>query len=504
MFFQTPLFLLLLVIPLGFWLGSWSVKSEPFHNVMTKNIRKKLFVPAKTFSSRTRYSLFLLSVVLFIVALARPVTLLPFLEVTQTKPSVVLAMDMSGSMKQTDIFPSRLALAKEKAQIFIQKAVGYKIGLILYANDAYMLYPVSEENTLLTSLLKDANITQKFAPNSNLFSALEASSSLLKNHQNRHIVLLSDGGEDVTRGEELRYLKSNNITLSTLAITPKTNLSMKTLCQGTEGYYQPFSWSGEDVTNIMMHISSSQKSSQKKHYNLPQYKEYFSYPLALGLLLLALLFFPLKQSSVFLLLFYLQPSPLQAGLFDFWYLHQAQTKSEKKNYAEAISYYQQMTPTKQVEYNLAYALYQNDQYNKAIVHYKKALGKENEINAKIYYNIATAFARQNKLDFAKKYYKKSLALSPSTLAQENLSLILLALKKQRKKYHKKGEKLKFKAIVDNPVSKNNPFSTYAIKLHKFLPSEEELWFQKVAKHHSPTYLQKIHTTQRSLDANLTW
>ena len=505
MSFHTPLLLLLLLVPLGFFVRSLAKADDPLKNVMTKAIRKKLFVSEQMLSGSTKYYLFLLIVGLFIIALARPIKVLPFLEVSQNRPSVILAIDRSRSMQKTDIFPSREALANAKAQSFIEKATGYNIGLIFYANDAYMLYPLSQENTLLLSLLKDANITQKFAPNSNLFAALEASGFLLKNHQNKHVVLLSDGGADVAREDELAYLVSQNIMLSTLAIDPKPNHAMQTLSSKSLGLYQPFSWSESDVLKLITHINSAKKTSEKIEHDIPQYQEYFSYPLALALLLLILFFLPLKKHTLLMLfLFYLQPSPLQAGAFDFWHTYQAQKASEENNYSQAIKEYQETTLSPTIEYNLAYAFYKNTQYNRAIKHYQKALGEGKEMDAKIYYNIGTAYARQNKLQFAKESYEKSFALYPTKITQENLHLVTLALKKQRKNLHKKTKKLKFKSVGENPFSQNSAFTNYAIKLHKFVPSEEEQWFQKIAKQNAPTYLQKIKTTKRSIDANISW
>ena len=504
MFFHTPLLLLLLLFPLGFFIRSLAKENDPFKNFFTKEIREKLFLPAQTFTSQTKYHLFLLVIVLFIIALARPVKIMPSLDITQSNPSVILAIDMSRSMGKTDIFPSRQAFAKAKAETFIQKATSYNIAVIFYANDAYMLYPLSQEKDLLLSLLKDANITQKFAKNTNLFAALEASNFLLQTPQNKHIVLFSDGGEDVVKTEELNFLKSKDITLSTLATTPKTNRALQNLCNKSSGLYQPFTWSDKDISTLIQHINLSEKTAQKVHHDIPQFQEYFSFPLALALLFLALLFFPLNISTFVLFLAYIQPAPLHAGVFDFWHIHQAQKENARKNYAEAIKHYQQIKLTAKTEYNLAYTLYKDAKYHEAIKHYKKALGINKKMDSKVYYNIATAYARQNKLDFAKDFYKKSLTLHPRKITQDNLDVVTQVLKKQKKNRHKKNEKLHFKAIGDNASKNNNPFSNYSIKLHNFMPSEEERWFQKVAKHKSPTYLQKIKTTKRSIDANISW
>jgi len=502
MFFYTPFFLILLLIPFGFLIRSLAKLDEPFKNIMTKQIREKLFLPAKIFNTKTKFYIFLLVVILFIIALARPVKMLPSLDITETKPSVILAIDMSYSMNKTDIFPSRKEFAKEKAQIFIKKAIGFNIGLIFYANDAYMLYPLTQEREIPLLLLKDANITKKFSKNTNLFSALEASEFLLKKHQNKHIVLFSDGGLDLLREDELKYMRENDIMLSTLAITPTKNRALQILCNSSKGLYTSFQWSDSDIDKIINHIKNTKKSSQKVHLDIAQYEEYFSYPLALSLILMTLLFLPLRTSTLILFLVYFQPSPIHAGVFDFWYIYKAQKEIEQKNYTQAIKEYKETKLDANIYYNIAYSLYKDKKYNEAIKHYKSALGVDKQMNAKIYYNIATAYVRENKLDFAKRFYEKSFLIYPTKITRDNLIIIKLALKKQRKNLHKKYEKIDFKPISENAFSKNNPFSNYTIKLRNFIPSEEERWFQKVSKHNSPTHIIKIKTEHRSIDANI--
>jgi len=68
--------------------------------------------------------------------------------------------------------------------------------------------------------------------------------------------------------------------------------------------------------------------------------------------------------------------------------------------------------------------------------------------------------------------------------------------------HKKYQKLQFKAIAAKQQQYKTPFTNYAVKLHTLLPDEESLWFNKVLRHKSPLYLQKIPTHLRSPDANV--
>jgi len=505
MFFYTPIALWLLLLPL-LLLFRTHKKSNRIEKHFSKAMLHKLQLQNALFSPRKKHMVFALILALFIVALARPVSKRPTLHLPVNKPAVILALDVSKSMHLTDIYPSRLSLAKEKLEAFVAKASGFDMGILLYAQDAYMLYPLTHENSTLSYLLKDANLSHTFAPNTNLFAALEGGAGLLKTHHNPHIVLLTDDNATLTRTKELAYLQAKGIKLSALSLTKERASSLQTLCEKTGGVYQPYTWSQEDITTLIQHISSSPLTSQTKAYDVMNLQEYFMYPLALALLLLTLLFLPLKKPAssalVLLLLSVSMPVPSNASVLDFWYLHQAQNAAQNQDYPKAIVLYKKADLTPQGYYNLASALYKASQFIEAVTYYKKALGKDKAFNAKIYYNIATAYAHKNKLNFAKENYEKSLALHPYAVTQDNLKTVQQLLKVQRKNLHKAYQKLHFKPISPSDFAKAAVFSDYSIKLQTLLPSQEQQWFNKILKHKHPVYLQKLHTTQRSQDATL--
>ena len=78
--------------------------------------------------------LFLLAIVALMIALARPqvVVALPAREGT-----VILTMDVSGSMKATDIAPSRLEASKAAARVFIERQpAGVRLGVVSFSDNA--------------------------------------------------------------------------------------------------------------------------------------------------------------------------------------------------------------------------------------------------------------------------------------------------------------------------------------------------------------------------------
>ncbi|MBA1419522.1 MAG: VWA domain-containing protein [Epsilonproteobacteria bacterium] len=483
-------------------------KENQFTMHFSKEMQEKLSLSVSGLSVRYKRWLFVFVLLLFIVALARPVMLLPSYENNENKPALIIAVDVSKSMHSKDIYPTRLTLAMKKLTDFLSQTNHLQAGVILYAKEAYMLYPITQESAILSTLIQDANLSKTFAPNSNLFAALQASQGLLKRHASKQILLLSDGGAEVSREQELNYLQENHISLSTLLLSNKANLAIQHLCKKSGGLSTHYTWSDDDIHTLLTHIQNHSDKAEVFRYDLSHYKELYIYPLWLAVVCLMFLFLPLRRVSfvlIFTLLFIpYGTTPLQAGVFDFWYLNQAKKHTQDKAYAKAIESYKKLTPSPKIHYNMATAYYLNKAYMKSIETYQKALGDDKLYNAKIYYNIATAYIHLHKLSHAKENYAKSLLLYPLKETKENLAEVTKTLKVQKKNLHKAYQKLHFKVIAKNSFVKEATFSHYTVKLNKLIPSEEERWFKRIERQKFQPYLERIPTAKRSLDANLSF
>jgi Ca-activated chloride channel family protein len=95
--------------------------------------------------------LFLLSLAILIVGLARPQTTvsLPHIEGT-----VILAFDVSGSMAANDLQPTRMDAAKVAAQDFVQnQPVGVQIGVVAFSDSGFSVQPpTNDHDAVLASI----------------------------------------------------------------------------------------------------------------------------------------------------------------------------------------------------------------------------------------------------------------------------------------------------------------------------------------------------------------
>src|SRR5512142_502579 len=80
---------------------------------------------------------------LMVLALARPQKGRVYEEVESRGVDIMLCMDVSESMSTPDLKPDRITAAKERAKEFVSRRTGDRIGLVVFANGAMTLCPLT-------------------------------------------------------------------------------------------------------------------------------------------------------------------------------------------------------------------------------------------------------------------------------------------------------------------------------------------------------------------------
>ncbi len=118
------------------------------------------FLPNQTLRAGFRKQLFpllyllrSLILLLLILALARPQTILKEEEIKAEGIDIVLVMDLSSSMLSKDFEPSRLEVSKSVAQEFVSKRPYDRLGLVVFAGEAFTQCPLTTDHQILQNLL---------------------------------------------------------------------------------------------------------------------------------------------------------------------------------------------------------------------------------------------------------------------------------------------------------------------------------------------------------------
>ena len=136
-----------------------------------------------------------LTISLIIFALAQPRIANKMQEVTGKGIDIMIAIDISGSMKAVDFRPTnRLEAAKKVAKEFISKRKNDRIGMVVFAENAYTQCPLTLDYNILNSVLDNINIKED-ASGTAIGMGLATAVARLKDSKakSKVIILITDG-----------------------------------------------------------------------------------------------------------------------------------------------------------------------------------------------------------------------------------------------------------------------------------------------------------------------
>jgi len=125
------------------------------------------------------FALFLLALSSLSVALARPVQIV---SVPTGQATILLALDVSGSMRQNDIPPSRLEAAQAAALSFIQsQRSSTQIGVVAFAGYAELIQQPTSDQEALQGAVESLTTGRATAIGSGILKAIDAIAEIDKN-----------------------------------------------------------------------------------------------------------------------------------------------------------------------------------------------------------------------------------------------------------------------------------------------------------------------------------
>ena len=194
------LLVLLLVVPVLVYLPRWRKSAVKIPAIRYGNTQ--LVIPqVRTWKLRARPALFALRLValaLIILAVARPQTGQAREIVSGEGVDIVLALDISGSMGSLDFEPQdRLGAAKEVISDFVDEREHDRIGLVVFANEAFVQSPPTVDRNVLQGLMAEVELAADLhiQDGTAIGSGLASAGNMLRESdvESKVVVLLTDG-----------------------------------------------------------------------------------------------------------------------------------------------------------------------------------------------------------------------------------------------------------------------------------------------------------------------
>ena len=205
--FENPQYLYwLLVLPvliaIYVLIRVWNKKQfERFANIKLRGYLIPMFSSKR---ANTKFVIFLLIIALIIIGAANLQSGSKMEKVKREGIDIFLCVDISNSMHAEDIAPNRLERSKQAINKLISKLGGDRIGVIVFAGNAYVQLPITTDYSAAKMFLSTVETNLIPAQGTEIGRAIElAIKSFGENEHNKAIVIISDG-EDHENGDAVK------------------------------------------------------------------------------------------------------------------------------------------------------------------------------------------------------------------------------------------------------------------------------------------------------------
>ncbi|MFM2207671.1 MAG: hypothetical protein RL213_1646 [Bacteroidota bacterium] len=278
---------------------------------------KRLLPDTSTRKPFLRLALMLSALAFIIVAWANPQIGTRLEEVKRQGVDVIIALDVSNSMRAEDLKPNRLERAKQIISRLIDKLENDRIGLIVFAGQAYVQLPITTDYAAAKLFL--SNISTNMIPTQGtaIGAAIDLSLKSYTGNDNKHkaLVIITDGeNHEDDAIEAARQAAALGVTIHTIGmgspdgtpipvgrgngtedflrdnegntvVTKLDEVTLQKIAAEGRGQYIHSTSSDDGLGTLLNQIGRMEKKTFGTK-QLTDYEDRFQYFLAIGLFLL--------------------------------------------------------------------------------------------------------------------------------------------------------------------------------------------------------------------------
>ncbi len=310
----------LLLLPL-FMLLFWFIqkaRKNAFDKFGNSTLLSQLMPAYSKYKHTAKFVLLLFGLSFLIVGWANPQWGTKKEKVKRKSVDIFIALDISQSMMAEDIRPNRMERARRFAQNLVEKLKGDRLGIILFAGNAYLQMPLTTDYAAAQLFLRSANPSQAPAQGTAISEAIDLAEQSFKeeNKQHKAIIIISDGEtHDQDALDRAKEAAENGLLIYSIGVgTPsggfiptviggrsdykrdnkgnpvKTSLNepmMKDLANAGGGFY--FNLAGNEVDEVSTALRNSVDKLEKREFEarvFNEYESYFQYFIGIAILFL--------------------------------------------------------------------------------------------------------------------------------------------------------------------------------------------------------------------------
>lgn len=304
--------LLLIPVMIGLYIVAMRARERRIRKFGDPATVAQLIPDASPRRVRNKFILFLIALTLIIIGVARPQSGSKLKEQERRGVEMMLVVDVSNSMLAEDFKPSRLERTKMAINRLMNDIGQDKVGLIVFAGDAYVQLPITSDYTTARTFVSRLSPNMVSKQGTAIGAAIELASNSYSSDSegSRVMIIISDGenheddplaaaqiaaergiviytiGIGTPEGSPIMmdgdYIKDEN---GDMVVSKLDEGMLQKVALATGGSYIRATNQSLGLTEIVARINETQKTRFIATV-FDEYDEYFQYLLGLGLLIL--------------------------------------------------------------------------------------------------------------------------------------------------------------------------------------------------------------------------
>ncbi len=233
-FEYTYAFWVLLIIPvllLLFILRNY-YRKKTYRLLGPEHIRQQLFAASSPGSLIWKNITLLIGLVFLIIAIANPQTGARMDKVKVKGAEVIIALDISNSMKAEDISPSRLEKARQEIIQLLSKIRGDRVGLIIFAGKSFYPVPLTTDYAVIKMYLRGIDTDIISTQGTDIGGALKMAMKSFSEDKksDKAIILITDGENHEENAVDIaRQAAEAGISVHTIGLGRKEGVPIPTV-----------------------------------------------------------------------------------------------------------------------------------------------------------------------------------------------------------------------------------------------------------------------------------
>ncbi|MEZ4915543.1 MAG: VWA domain-containing protein [Chitinophagales bacterium] len=213
--------LLIVVVVILLFVAYLISRNKKFKKLGESDLVKQLRITSSTTRKTIKIVLMVLAIIALVIGWANPLVGTKYETVKREGIDVFFAIDVSKSMNAQDVAPSRMLKAKQFVSNLIDEMNNDRIGLIVFAGNAYLQMPITVDYSGAKMYLKTINTNMVPQQGTDISEAIDlALQSFDKESEGyKTLVIITDGeNHDGDVEEKIKEAKEQGVIIHTIGI----------------------------------------------------------------------------------------------------------------------------------------------------------------------------------------------------------------------------------------------------------------------------------------------